>query len=332
MNKKKILITGGAGYIGSHCVIELHENGFIPVIVDNFSNSHKKVIKNIEKIVKKKTIYYQLDIKNTKKLDLIFKKHKFLGVIHCAGHKSVNESRKQPILYLNNNISSTLSLLECMKKNKVFKMIFSSSATVYNSKERLPFSEKSRTGQTENSYATSKHLIERILKDVSDSNSLWSFAIARYFNPISNHHSGLIKENPKGIPNNLVPYIVGVVKKKFSHLKIYGKNYQTYDGTCLRDYIHVVDLAKGHIAILKNKRFKSGIDIFNFGTGKASSVLEVVKAFEKILGFSLPKKIVKRREGDIPISYCNPNKSHKYLNWKANYSLEKSIEDIIQSI
>ncbi len=325
---KKILITGGAGFIGSHCAVELYKNGYTPVIVDDNSNSHKNVIINIGKIVNKKILFYKLDIKNTNKLDLIFKKHKFLAVIHCAGFKSVSESKKLPNLYFKNNISSTLSLLECMEKNKVFKMIFSSSATVYNSNQSLPFSEKSKIGKTINPYATSKYLIEEILKSISNSNSKWHFKIARYFNPISNHPSGLIVEDPQGIPNNLVPYIVGVIKKKFSHLNIYGNNYNTFDGTCMRDYIHVMDLAKGHVALLKDKGSKSGVKVFNFGTGKASSVLQVVKTFEKVLGLSIPVKFVKRREGDLAVSYCNPKKSQNELDWSPKHNLEQSIKDM----
>jgi UDP-glucose 4-epimerase len=326
---KKIMITGGAGYIGSHCALSLINNGFEPFIVDNFSNSRLKQIKNIEKIIKDKISYYNLDLRNTQKLRHIFEKHNFYGVIHCAGFKAVNESTKIPLTYFNNNITSTISLLECMQEKKVFRLIFSSSATVYNSDQALPFKEeKSDIGKTTTPYGTSKYIIERILGDVAQSDSRWSIGITRYFNPIGNHYSGLIADNPKGIPNNLIPYIVKVAEKKLPYLKIFGNNYSTRDGTCIRDYIHVMDIAYGHVAIFRNKKLKKGLKIYNFGTGKGSTVLEVVKTFEQQTGISIPIKFIKRRKGDVPISFCSADKALKQLSWRAINDLKKAMIDI----
>ena len=325
---KKIIITGGAGYIGSHCVLSLVKNGYKPIILDNFSNSQLSIIKKIESIAKKKIIFYKLDIKNKKKLELIFKQHKCQAVIHCAGYKSVKDSNRIPIAYLENNIQSTLSLLECMKKNKVYKLIFSSSDTVYNQNQKLPWNETDQIGKTANPYGTSKYIIERILMDIAKSDPKWIFKIARYFNPIGNHPSGLIGDNSKGLPNNLLPYIVKVAQKKLPYLKVYGNNYNTRDGTCVRDFIHVMDLAEGHIAMLKKNQSQKGVEIYNFGTGKGSTVLEVIKAFEKETGIHIPFRFTKRREGDVPISLSSSNKAIKELFWKPKLKLNQAIIDI----
>jgi len=329
---RNIFITGGAGYIGSHCVIALSKSGYRPIILDNFSNSNKSVIKKLEKITKKKITFYKIDIRDKKKLQSIFKKHPCYALIHCAGFKAVGESVQQPIKYFNNNIISTISLLECMQENNVFKIIFSSSATVYNDNQSLPLTENSKTGDTKNPYANVKYIIERILTDLTISDKRWSVRIARYFNPISNHSSGIIKEDPKGIPNNLVPCIVKVAQKKIKVLKIFGKNYKTKDGTGIRDYIHVVDLAEGHVAMLKNNRMKSGLKIYNFGTGKGQSVLEVLKEFQTQIGGDIPYKFTAKREGDIAKYYCSPNKAFKELNWKAKYDLKKAMLDIKKTL
>ena len=329
---RNIFITGGAGYIGSHCVIALSKSGYRPIILDNFSNSNKSVIKKLEKITKKKITFYKIDIRDKKKLQSIFKKHPCYALIHCAGFKAVGESVQQPIKYFNNNIISTISLLECMQENNVFKIIFSSSATVYNDNQSLPLTENSKTGDTKNPYANVKYIIERILTDLTISDKRWSVRIARYFNPISNHSSGIIKEDPKGIPNNLVPCIVKVAQKKIKVLKIFGKNYKTKDGTGIRDYIHVVDLAEAHVAMLKNNRMKSGLKIYNFGTGKGQSVLEVLKEFQTQIGGDIPYKFTAKREGDIAKYYCSPNKAFKELNWKAKYDLKKAMLDIKKTL
>ena len=329
---KNIFITGGAGYIGSHCVVSLSKNGYRPIILDDFSNSHPNVIKRLEKITKKKITYYKIDIRDKKKLTKIFKKHNCYTLIHCAGFKAVGESVQKPMKYFNNNIISTISLLECMQENNIFKIIFSSSATVYNDNQSLPLTETSKTGDTKNPYANIKYIIERILTDLTISNKRWSVRIARYFNPISNHSSGIIKEDPKGIPNNLVPCIVKVAQKKIKLLKIFGKNYKTKDGTGIRDYIHVVDLAEGHVAMLKNNRMKSGLKIYNFGTGKGQSVLEVLKEFQTQTGVDIPYKFTNKREGDIAKYYCSPKKAFKDLNWKAKYDLKKAMLDIKKTL
>ena len=325
---KNIIITGGAGYIGSHCVISLVKNGFRPIILDNFSNSHQNVIKKLEIITNKKITFHNVDVRDKKKLRAIFKKYLCYAVIHCAGFKSVGESVEQPTSYFDNNIGSTLSLLECMQQYNIFKLIFSSSAAVYNDAQSLPIKETSKIGNTKNPYGTSKYIIERILMDLAKSDNRWSIRIARYFNPISNHSSGLIKENSKGIPNNLVPYIIRVAQKKLPLLKVFGKNYKTKDGTGVRDYIHVMDLADGHVAMMKNNRLKKGLKIYNFGTGKGSSVLEVINAFEKQTGISVPFKLSNRRKGDAQASFCSPKKTLKELNWKNKYDLAQAMMDI----
>ena len=325
---KNFFITGGAGYVGSHCAISLINNGYKPIILDNFSNSHQSTIKNLETITNKKITFYNVDIRDKKKLKSIMKKHSCYAVIHCAGSKSVFESVKKPIDYFDNNIGSTLSLLECMKESNVFKLIFSSSANLYNEKQILPLKETSKIGNTKNPYGNTKYIIERILMDLVKSDNRWSIRIARYFNPISNHSSGLIKENPIGIPNNLVPCIIKVAQKKIPLLKIFGKNYKTKDGTGIRDYIHVMDLAEGHVAMIKNNRLKKGLKIYNFGTGKGLSVLEVIKLFEKQTGIPISFKFTKRREGDVAASYCSPKKALKELNWKNKYDLKQAMMDI----
>ncbi len=325
---KNVFITGGAGFIGSHCAVSLSKNGFTPIILDNFSNSHQSVIKKLEIITNKKITFYKIDIKDKKKLRLIFKKHSCYAVIHCAGFKAVKESIEKPILYFDNNIVSTLSLLECMQENKVFKLIFSSSATVYDDTQKLPLTETSKIGNTKNPYGTSKYIIEKILMDLAKFDNRWDLRIARYFNPIGNHSSGIIKENIKNIPNNLIPYIVKVAQQKLKILKVFGGNYKTKDGTCIRDYIHVMDLAEGHIAMLKNNRLKRGLKVYNFGTGIGSSVLEVIKKFEKQTGISIPFIITKKRKGDSAVSFCNPKKALKELNWKAKNDLNHAMMDI----
>lgn len=329
---KNIFITGGAGYIGSHCAISLINNGYTPIIIDNFTNSFPGVIKKIELITKKKIFFYRIDLRNKKKLTAIFKKHKCYAVIHCAGLKSVAESIKKTLNYFDNNIGSTLSLVNCMKENNVFKLIFSSSGIVYDDSQPLPWKETGRVGQTKNPYSSTKYIIERILIDLAKFDLRWSIRIARYFNPISNHSTGLIKENPKGIYNNLIYYIIKVVKKKLPSLKVFGKNYKTKDGTCIRDYIHVMDLADGHVSMIKNNRLNKGLKIYNFGTGKGLSVLEVIKAFEKQTGIIVPYKFTKRREGDAAISFCSPKKALKELNWKAKFNLNQSMIDIKKTI
>jgi len=323
-----VFITGGAGFIGSHCAVSLIKNGYTPIILDNFSNSNQNVIKKLEIITNKKIVFYKVDLRDKKKLKLIFKKHQCHSVIHCAGFMAVGESVEKPISYFDNNIGSTLSLLECMAENNIFKIIFSSSCTVYDDTQPPPWKETSKIGNTKNPYATSKYIIERMLMDLAKFDDRWSIRIARYFNPIGNHSSGLIKENPRGIPNTLIPYIVKVAQKELPLLKVFGKNYKTKDGTCIRDFIHVMDLADGHIAMLRNNKLKKGLKIYNFGTGKGSSVLEVIKAFEKQTGITVLFRFTKRRKGDAPASFCSPKKALEELNWKIKHDLNQAMIDI----
>lgn len=325
---KNVFITGGAGYIGSHCAISLANNNYNPIILDNFSNSNLNVIKKLEKILKKKISYFNVDIRDKKKLKSIFRRKKCYAVIHCAGFKVVSESVRKPLHYFNNNIISTLSLLECMEEYKVFNLIFSSSANIYNDSQKLPLKETSKVGKTNNPYGNTKYIIERILFDLVKSDIRWCVRIARYFNPISNHSSCLIKEYTKGIPNNLFPSIMSVAQRKLKSLKVFGKNYNTKDGTGIRDYIHVMDLADGHVSMIKNNRLKKGIKIYNFGTGSGSSVLDLIKAFEKHTNVKIPYEFLKRRKGDVAISFCNPKKAFRELNWKAKFDLNQSILDI----
>jgi len=332
MKKNKILVTGGAGYIGSHCIIALIDSGFDPIIVDNFSNSSKSVLQKLNQITKSKIKYYNFDLREKSKLNKVFKKHLFQTVIHFAGLKSVVESSQDPLLYFNNNLSSSISLLECMKENKVFKLIFSSSACVYNANEPLPWSEKTKTGETTNPYGTSKYIIERILIDLAKSDPKWRIGIARYFNPIGNHSSGLIGDNPKGVPNNLVPYITKVIQGNLPYLNIYGNDYKTKDGTAVRDYIHVMDLADAHTNILKNFKNIKGYEIYNFGSGNGETVLDITKCFETILQKKIPFKYQKRRAGDIDKSYTINTKSFKELKWKAKRTNEQAIKDLINLI
>jgi UDP-glucose 4-epimerase len=329
---KNIFITGGAGFLGSHCVISLSKNGFIPIILDNFSNSRQSIIKKLEIIINKKITFYKVDIRDKKKLRLIFKKHSCYAVIHCAGFKAVEESIEKPISYFDNNIVSTISLLECMQEKKVFKFIFSSSAAVYDDAQPLPLKETSKIGNTKNPYGTTKYIIEKILMDLAKFDNRWNVRIARYFNPIGNHSSGIIKENTENIPSNLIPYILKVAQKKLKILKVFGGNYKTKDGTCIRDYIHVMDLAEGHVAMLKNNRLKKGLKVYNFGTGIGTSVLEVIKTFEKKTGISIPFVIRKKRKGDSAVSFCNPKKALKELNWKAKINLNYAMMDVKKTI
>jgi len=250
-------------------------------------------------------------------------------------NKSLNKNNKSKNVFITGGegyIGSTLSLLDCMQENNLFKIIFSSSATVYNDKQSLPLKETGKIGNTQNLYGTTKYIIERILMDLAQSDNRWSIRIARYFNPISNHSTGLIMENPKGITNNLIPYIVRVAQKKLPFLKVFGRNYKTKDGTGVRDYIHVMDLADGHVAMIKNNRLKKGLKIYNFGTGKGSSVLEVIKSFENQNGISIPFQFTRRRKGDVAVSFCSSKKALKELKWKANFNLKQTIIDIKKTI
>lgn len=319
-----VLVTGGLGYIGSHTVIELIEEGFEPIVIDNLSNSKLEVKDKIEKITGKKLKVYIEDVCNEESLDKIMTENNITDVIHFAGYKAVGESVAKPIMYYENNLLSTISLLKQMKKHHVKNIIFSSSATVYGQPEKLPITEDSKVGGTTNPYGTTKLMIEKILSDVYKSDNEMNITILRYFNPVGGHVSGLLGESPNGIPNNLMPYIVRVAVGKLECLSVFGNDYDTKDGTGVRDYIHVVDLAKGHIAAIKHM---NGLRYYNLGTGTGYSVLELINAFEKVNNLKVNYKIVERRPGDITSCYADPSKALKELNWKAEKTLEDMMKD-----
>lgn len=322
----KILITGGCGYIGSHTAVELLQDNYEVVIIDNLSNSSKEVLTAIETITKQKPIFYEGDVADFSLLRKIFGEHSFDAVIHFAGYKAVGESVQKPLMYYENNLESTLHLCKVMSEFGCKRLVFSSSATVYGNPKKLPLTEDTPLSTT-NPYGTTKLMIENILRDVSASDSEWSIALLRYFNPIGAHDSGLIGENPKGIPNNLMPYIIKVAIGELPQLNIFGNDYDTKDGTGVRDYIHVVDLARGHISALKKIMHSKGIDAYNLGTGKGYSVLELVQTFEKVNHISIPYKIGPRRAGDIAECYADCSYAKKQLGWEAEKNLETMCRD-----
>lgn len=322
-----ILVTGGAGYIGSHTVVELLNEGEKVVIVDNFVNSKPSALEAIKKITNKDFKFYELDLRDKEGLNKVFEENKDItAVIHFAGLKAVGESVAKPIEYYDNNIYGTLVLLEVMKSHNVKKIIFSSSATVYGDPKEVPIKEDFPLSAT-NPYGQTKLMIERILNDVYVSDNEWSIILLRYFNPIGAHESGLIGENPNGIPNNLMPYINQVALGKLDHLNVFGNDYPTPDGTGVRDYIHVVDLANGHLKALERAEKITGVEAYNLGTGKGYSVLDIVKNFEKATGQKIKYEITPRRPGDIAECYADPSKAEKYLGWKAEKDLEQMCKD-----
>ncbi len=324
----KILLPGGAGYIGSHTAVELLNAGKEIVIIDNFSNSKKEVLDKIRKITGKDFKFYEMDYLDKEKLDKVFEENEINAVLNFAGYKAVGESVQKPIEYYKNNISGCLELLETMKKHGVKKFIFSSSATVYGDPETIPITEECKTGGTTNPYGTSKLFIEQILKDVYKSDNTWDICILRYFNPVGAHESGLIGEEPQGIPNNLMPYVARVAAGQLKELSVFGNDYDTKDGTGVRDYIHVVDLAKGHVAALeKLDKEKKGLFIYNLGTGNGYSVLDMVKGFEKATGKKVPYKIAPRRSGDIATCYADPKKAKEELGWEAKKDINDMCKD-----
>ena len=323
-----ILLPGGAGFIGSHTAVELLNKGKEIIIIDNFSNSKPEVLKAIKKITKKEFKFYEMDYSDKEKLEKVFKENEIEAVLNFAGYKAVGESVQKPIEYYTNNISGCLVLLDVMRKYGVKKFIFSSSATVYGEPEQIPLTEECKTGGTTNPYGTTKLFIEQILKDIYKSDNTWDICILRYFNPVGAHESGLIGEEPQGIPNNLMPYIVRVANGQLKELSVFGNDYETPDGTGVRDYIHVVDLAKGHIkALEKLEKEGKGLFIYNLGTGKGYSVLDMVKAFEKSTGKKVPYKIAPRRDGDIATCYADPKKAREELDWEATKTLEDMCRD-----
>jgi len=321
-----ILITGGAGYIGSHTCVELLNAGYDIIVVDNFSNSKPESLKRVQEITGKSFKFYNVDILSKEKLEEVFKENEIEAVIHFAGLKSVGESVELPIKYYHNNITGTLVLCDVMKKYNVKKIVFSSSATVYGKNNKSPLTEDLPLSAV-NPYGWTKLMIEQILQDVYLSDKKWSIFILRYFNPIGAHESGKIGEDPNGIPNNLMPYITQVAIGKRDKLYIFGNDYDTHDGTGVRDYIHVVDLAKGHLKALEKILTTTGVDIYNLGTGIGYSVFDVVKAFEKVSGVNIPYEIIDRRPGDIDTSYADPTKALKEIGWKAEKNLEDMCRD-----
>lgn len=323
-----ILVTGGAGFIGSHTCVELLNAGYEIVVVDNYYNANPKSLERVKELTGKDFNSYECDIRDSEGMDKIFKENKIDAVIHFAGLKAVGESCQKPIEYYDNNIGGTLKLCDVMRNNGCKNIVFSSSATVYGMKNVSPLKETMKTGGTTNPYGTTKYMIEIILEDIYKSDNDWNVTLLRYFNPIGAHESGRIGENPSGIPNNLMPYITQVAIGKRPFLSVYGNDYDTPDGTCIRDYIHVVDLADGHVKAVNNiLDGKKGVQIFNLGTGKGYSVLDIVKAFSKAYGKELPYKIAPRRPGDLAVCFSDPTKAKEVLGWEAKRGIDDMCRD-----
>lgn len=322
-----ILVTGGAGYIGSHTVVELQNAGYDVVVLDNLSNASEKALDRVSKITGKPVKFYKADILDRDALNDIFDKETIESCIHFAGLKAVGESVVKPWEYYENNIAGTLTLVDVMRKNNVKNIIFSSSATVYGDPAQIPITEECPKGQCTNPYGWTKSMLEQVLTDIQKADPEWNVMLLRYFNPIGAHKSGTIGENPNGIPNNLMPYITQVAVGKLKELGVFGNDYDTPDGTGVRDYIHVVDLAKGHVKALKKIEENPGLAIYNLGTGKGYSVLDIVKNFEAATGVKIPYVIKPRRAGDIATCYCDASKAEKVLGWKAENGIREMCED-----
>lgn len=326
---KRILVTGGTGYIGSHTVVELVRAGYEVEILDNLYNSKIETLDKIEEITGIKPKFHKTDLLDKEGMLEVFKKGNFDAVIHFAGLKAVGESVQKPLEYYKNNVSGTVNLLECMKETNVKKIIFSSSATVYGVQESPEYVETMKTGgDLSNPYGRTKYFIEEILKDVCVADSEFEAALLRYFNPIGAHSSGLLGEDPNGIPNNLMPIVMQVARGQREKLGVYGNDYPTKDGTCRRDYIHVVDLAKGHMAMLDH--MQKGVSIYNLGSGEPNSVMEIIEAFEKASGEKLPFEVVGRRDGDLPEFWANSKKAEKELDWKTELTIDDAMRDTIK--
>ncbi len=318
-----ILVTGGAGYIGSHTCVELLENGFDVVVADNLCNASEEAVKRVREITGKDLDFYEVDIRDEEGLDKIFKDHSIDAVIHFAGLKAVGESVAKPMEYYDNNLSGTLTLTKVMRANGCKNIIFSSSATVYGDPAFVPITEECPKGICTNPYGWTKWMLEQVLTDLHTADPEWNVILLRYFNPIGAHPSGMIGEDPKGIPNNLLPYVAQVAIGKLECLGVFGDDYDTPDGTGVRDYIHVVDLAKGHVKAIDKLVKKEGISVYNLGTGNGYSVLQVVKAFEKACGHKINYAIKDRRPGDIATCYCDPGKAKDELGWTAEYGIDE---------
>ena len=322
-----ILVTGGAGYIGSHTVVELIQAGHQAIIVDDLSNAKAEVVDRIETITGTRPAFHELDCKDKDGLRKVFSAHKIDAIIHFAAFKAVGESVKKPLEYYRNNLDTTLSLVEVMEEFGCRKLVFSSSATVYGDPAFIPITEECPKGQCTNPYGWTKSMLEQILTDIQKADNEWNVVLLRYFNPIGAHKSGLIGENPNGTPNNLMPYVTQVAVGKRPHLSVFGNDYDTHDGTGVRDYIHVVDLAKGHVAAVKKLAEKAGLKLYNLGTGNGYSVLDIVKNFEAATGVKIPYVITERRPGDIATCYSNADLALKELGWKAENGIKEMCED-----
>lgn len=322
-----ILVTGGAGFIGSHTVVELQNAGYEVVVIDNLCNSSKESLRRVEKITGKPVTFYEADILDREALNSIFEKESIDSCIHFAGLKAVGESVAKPWEYYENNIAGTLVLIDVMRQHGVKNIIFSSSATVYGDPAIIPITEECPKGQCTNPYGWTKSMLEQILMDIQKADPEWNVILLRYFNPIGAHKSGMIGENPNGIPNNLMPYVTQVAVGKLKELGVFGNDYDTPDGTGVRDYIHVVDLARGHVKAIKKLDEKVGLEIYNLGTGKGYSVLDIVKNFEEATGVKIPYVIKPRRPGDIATCYSNADKAKRELLWEAEYGIKEMCED-----
>lgn len=322
-----VLLTGGTGYIGSHTAVNLISGGHKLVIIDNLYNSSADVIDRIEKISGVRPLFYEADVCCRKSLEKVFSENNIDAVIHFAGYKAVGESVEKPLDYYENNILGTVRVLKAMKAHGCKRFIFSSSATVYGENCTPPYTEDQKAGNCANPYGRTKFMIEQIIRDEAAADPELSAVILRYFNPVGAHESGLLSEQPKGVPNNLLPYIVRVAKGQYSHLNLFGNDYPTPDGTCIRDYIHVLDLASGHSAALEYAASHKGCEIINLGTGRGVSVLEVIDTYEKATGVRIPYVIAPRRAGDLPVTYGSPVKADKILGWRAEYTLEQACRD-----
>ena len=322
-----ILVTGGAGYIGSHTCVELLNMDYDVIVIDNLSNSNRESLKRVEEITREKLLFYEVDLLDKKALEQVFQEHKIDSVVHFAGLKAVGESVEKPLKYYKNNITGTLNLLEVMKEYEVKEVVFSSSATVYGNPTFNPITEECPKGEITNPYGQTKSMLEQILIDLHSSDPEWNVVILRYFNPIGAHKSGKIGEDPRGIPNNLLPYITQVAVGKLQCLGVFGEDYDTHDGTGVRDYIHVVDLAMGHVRAIEKLKDEGGVSIYNLGTGVGYSVLDVVRAFEKASGVTINYEIKPRRPGDIATCYADPSLAREELSWEAKRGLLEMCED-----
>ena len=324
---KRILVTGGAGFIGSHTLIELHKAGYEFVVVDNLVNSNPEALRRVGELIGAEVPFVKADIRDREALNKVFEQYKFDSCIHFAGLKAVGESVAKPLEYYENNMSGTFTLIDVMRKHGCKNIIFSSSATVYGDPAIIPITEECPKGHCTNPYGQTKSMLEQVLMDVQKADPEWNVVLLRYFNPIGAHQSGRIGENPNGIPNNLMPYITQTAIGRRKELGVFGNDYDTHDGTGVRDYIHVVDLATAHVAALQAIEKKAGLAIYNIGTGHGYSVLDVVNAFEKANGVKVPYSIKPRRPGDIATCYCDPSKAERELGWKAKYGIEDMCRD-----